>query len=458
MFYIPQKNAIINLLKPKEKFMKKLKNISKCIRCFALILLVLPCMMLFAGCNKTDDLQKQINSLQSQIDALEQANKNNNSSIDTYDLYLQAVESENYQGSYLDFLKDNLTISNDTTALVANKCTASVVSVHAYNSNSSYTNGSGIIYSLDENGNAIVVTNYHVAYSSANSSNTYSYFTLYLYGQDYTKSIPATYVGGSSDYDIAVLQVSESEVLKQSNAQAVSLDTSAAKLGTTCIAIGNPNNDGISITRGVVSRDSELVSMTIAGTTKSRRLIRHDAYITNGSSGGGLFDMTGNLIGVTNGGEKDANHINYAIPASTVYSVVKNILLNCLNSENTNIITCDLGAITVSAGTESIYNTKTGFIDIFETVIFAEISNTSILCQTNEIASGDIITNLTLNKNETSELSKNITRSYEIKEFLLLAKAGDTLTITVSRQNETDTYSTISTTLEINENHLVSFN
>ena len=239
------------------------------------------------------------------LDSLKGDSGKDAETLDTYDLYLQAVEHENYSGTYLDFIKEYLTVSSDTTSLVASKSIASVVTVSAYSSqNASPINGSGIIYDLDENGNAIIVTNYHVTYSSSSENKAHKFYDLFLYGQDYTKVINATFVGGSADYDISVLKVTASDVLKNSNAQKVSIDTNTPKLGTTCLAVGNPNGDGIAISRGVVSVDSEPVKMTIAGVTKSRRLLRHDCYITGGSSGGGLFDMNGNLIGITNGGEK----------------------------------------------------------------------------------------------------------------------------------------------------------
>lgn len=432
--------------------MKK-RNLKKIFKTFIISTLLLPCTFLFCACgNSNDDLLAKINSMQAQINALESANRDSNSQIDTYDMYLQAVENDEFTGSYLDFIKQNITVANDTTSIVANKCTASVVSIQAKDTeNGGGTNGSGIIYSLDQNGNAIIVTNYHLAYSPSTANKARNIFELYLYGADSTKKINATFVGGSADYDLAVLKVTESGVLKNSGAMAVSFDTSNTKLGTTCLAIGNPNADGISITRGIVSRDSEQVNMTVAEVTKKRRVIRHDAYITNGSSGGGLFDMNGNLIGLTNGGERDENHINYAIPSSIVYAVTQNILKNCGDGINFAAKTTTLNAITVGSETQTTYNSQTGFIDIVDTVIFAEIQDTSILKTTNVIASGDKIKTIIINEGTAGEIKKDITRAFEIKELLLYASAGDTLKIVVERNGQT-----LSTTMTVRASDIIS--
>ncbi len=426
----------------KNSIKNKLKAMLAC-------LIVLPCTFMFAGCKSNDnELLSKINNLQTQIDALESANRNG-SKPDTYDLYLSAVEKENYQGTYLDFIKNNLTISADTTSMVANKCTASVVSVYAKNSPADQrTAGSGIIYSIDDNGNAIVVTNYHIVYQAGSTTGAKSIFELYLYGS--SQKINATFVGGSADYDIAVLKVEASDVLKNSNAQAVSIDKENTKLGKTVLAIGNPHADGISITRGVISRDSEVVNMTVAGQTKSRRVLRHDAYITNGSSGGGLFDMAGNLVGLTNGGE-DEDHIKYAIPSSIVYVVTQNILKNCLNTNAYTTKNIYLNAITAIEETTSTYNKQTGFIDIADTIVLAQIHEDSVLKTTNVLQSGDVLKTLTINAGTENEIKLNLSRNFEIKEFLLLADVGDTLKIDAERNG-----TAVSTTITIRTADTVS--
>ena len=81
---------------------------------------------------------------------------------------------------------------------------------------------------------------------------------MYLYGsevEDY--ALPATYVGGSMTYDIALVKVENNEFLKNSNATAVKIaNSNNVKVGSTAIAIGNPDAGGISATAGIISVDS----------------------------------------------------------------------------------------------------------------------------------------------------------------------------------------------------------
>ena len=72
--------------------------------------------------------------------------------------------------------------------------------------------GSGVIYKLDKNrGDAYIVTNYHVVYDSQSVTDNgiSESITVYLYGQEAEAyAIPATYVGGSMQYDIAMAEKS----------------------------------------------------------------------------------------------------------------------------------------------------------------------------------------------------------------------------------------------------------
>ena len=82
--------------------------------------------------------------------------------------------------------------------------------------------GSGVIYQMDKAaGDAFIITNYHVVYdASSNTENGISDdISVYLYGSEIEeKAIEATYVGGSLYYDIAVLQIDNSDILKASDA------------------------------------------------------------------------------------------------------------------------------------------------------------------------------------------------------------------------------------------------
>ena len=100
-----------------------------------------------------------------------------------------------------------------------------------------------------------------------------------------------------------------------------------ATVGTTCIAIGNTHSKGISVSMGCVSVEKESVPYVEGG--QKYQVLRHCAYIEKGSSGGGLFDLNGNLIGITNAGEPgDLTLMNYAIPVEVISQFLSGIINN----------------------------------------------------------------------------------------------------------------------------------
>ena len=146
---------------------------------------------------------------------------------------------------------------------------------------------------------------------------------VYDYG-DY--GVKCDIVGGSIEKDLAVLRAKTSE-LKNINPdiKAVTL-AEDYYVGETAIAIGNPENEGISVTKGVVSVDNEYITLSIDGTKRAYRSIRMDTALYGGNSGGGLFNAEGKLIGICNAGDSTDQNINYAIPLDIVKGTVGNIL------------------------------------------------------------------------------------------------------------------------------------
>lgn len=105
--------------------------------------------------------------------------------------------------------------SNDASYAVAKGLRSAVSVQSSFNVYTQYGTvssisaaGSGVIYKLDkETGSAFIITNYHVVFdkSSVNDNGIADNIYVYLYGSEYSDmKIPATYVGGSRNYDIAV--------------------------------------------------------------------------------------------------------------------------------------------------------------------------------------------------------------------------------------------------------------
>lgn len=312
--------------------------------------------------------------------------------------------------------------------------------------------GSGVIYRLDGNtGSAFIITNYHVVYNSnATSENGISEdISVYLYGMENSTAyaIPATYVGGSMYYDIAVLRVEGSSVLqtaaKNGSAAAVTIaDSDLVAPGQTAIAVGNPESYGISVTKGIISVTSEYISMTASdgATSVSFRVIRIDTAVNSGNSGGGLFNADGALIGIVNAkvSSDDVENIGYAIPSNVSRAIADNIIDYCYGKECKTVMRGLLG-ITVSVSAYmTAYDTETGFIVCYEKVSVAEVTAGGL--GEKILQKDDIITAIQI-EDEIIE----ITRQYHLIDAMLDVRVGDTVTITVERNGETVTVSTVIT-------------
>lgn len=301
-------------------------------------------------------------------------------------------------------------------------------------STSSYSAGSGVIYRLDkENGNAFIITNYHVVYDSSARKNDgiAEEINVYLYGSEINgMEMKATYVGGSMYYDLAVLYIENSDVLRNSNATAVSIgDSDAVQVGSTAIAIGNAEGSGISATSGVVSVASEYITMTASDNVSQvdYRVMRIDTAVNSGNSGGGLFDESGKLIGIVNAKiiDSDVENIGYALPTSVVTAVADNIIDYCYGTDCDSVMRPIMGVTVQTTASRAVYDETTGTLSIEETVEIVEVDASKIGAI---FQAGDVLVSARLNGRE-----KQLTRQYHVIDLMLTARVGDTVAFTVLR-------------------------
>ena len=295
--------------------------------------------------------------------------------------------------------------------------------------------GSGVIYQMDKTaGDAFIITNYHVVYdASSNTENGISDdISVYLYGSEIEeKAIEATYVGGSLYYDIAVLQIDNSDILKASDACEVHVaDSDKIVVGDTAIAIGNAQGYGISTSFGIVSVDSEYITMTAAdgSTTVSFRVMRTDTAVNSGNSGGGLYNDEGNLIGIVNAKIVDdgVENIGYAIPSNVAVSIAENIIDYCHGTDGERVQRALLGITVSTSDSKAVYNSETGSFTIEETVCVYEVSSGSLA--DGILQAEDILVSATVNGNTTE-----ITRQYHIIDMMLNVRADDVVTLKILR-------------------------
>lgn len=171
--------------------------------------------------------------------------------------------------------------------------------------------GSGFIISAD----GYVVTNNHVI-SPPGGNGTVEEITVTMPdGSEY----PAELIGADAASDLAVLKISRDEPFPFVEFG----DSRQARAGDWVIAIGNPFGLGGTVTSGIISS-----VLRTAGSGAYDRYIQTDASINRGNSGGPLFDMHGNVIGINNailsptGGSVG---IGFAIPAEIAAPIVEQL-------------------------------------------------------------------------------------------------------------------------------------
>jgi serine protease Do len=172
--------------------------------------------------------------------------------------------------------------------------------------------GSGFIISAD----GYVVTNNHVITADGRGSQVESITVTMPDGTDY----PAKLVGKDAESDLAVLKISASKPLPFVKFG----DSRQARVGDWVVAIGNPFGLGGTVTAGIVSA----VYRSTSGGAYDR-YIQTDASINRGNSGGPLFDMRGQVVGINNaifsptGGSVG---IGFAIPAEIAQPIVQKLI------------------------------------------------------------------------------------------------------------------------------------
>ena len=361
-----------------------------------------------------------------------------------FDIFSDSPEENQYQISEHELRKmleeyykqgDNLDISinaGDSGSLIAaSKAVLSVVSIVS-SFESSYSAGSGVIYKLDkESGDAYIVTNYHVVNDvTSRTPKASKDIKIYLYGQEYADyAIPATYVGGSANFDLAVLKVKGSSILRGSCAMAASFaDSNKIALLETAIAIGNPKSLGISATVGYVSVDSEYIDIEVTDyfLAEQMRVLRTDASLNKGNSGGGLFNDKGELIGVINALLPESESIGYAIPSNIVKYIAENILYYCDGTSKISAYRCLMGVTVQTSASYAKYDEETGKVIIKEDVEVKEVSETGIAA--GKLQSGDIIRRMTI-----QGVDYEITRTFCVVDCMLNARVGDTVEVHIER-------------------------
>ena len=177
----------------------------------------------------------------------------------------------------------------------------------------SAASGSGFVLTKD----GYILTNHHVIEDSNSVTVTMFDGTTY----------DAQVVGYDASNDIAVLKI-EAEGLTP----VVIGDSEKMHVGDPVVAIGNPLGElTFSLTKGVISAMDRQVTFSTGATMN---LIQTDCSINSGNSGGALFNLYGEVIGITNAkysnngssSEASIESIGFAIPVNAVMDIVESII------------------------------------------------------------------------------------------------------------------------------------
>ena len=172
--------------------------------------------------------------------------------------------------------------------------------------------GSGFLISPD----GYIVTNAHVITAGARGAKVES-ITVTLFNR---KEYVAKVIGSDTLSDLAVLKVDAT------NLPFVKFgDSSKARVGDWVIAIGEPFGLGGTVTAGIVSALNRVTGQGGA----YDRFIQTDAAINKGNSGGPMFDLNGNVIGINSqifSPSEGSVGIGFAIPAESAKPIIETMI------------------------------------------------------------------------------------------------------------------------------------
>lgn len=264
--------------------------------------------------------------------------------------------------------------------------------------------GSGFVITED----GYILTNYHVI-DGANSIKV-----TFDNGKEYT----ATYVGGEEKNDIAVIKVDATGLTP-----VVIGKSSDMLVGEQVTTIGNPLGElTFSESTGIISALDRSITMSDG---RQMNMIQTDCAINSGNSGGALFNLYGEVIGITNAkysssgssSEASIDNIGFAIPIDQVRSIFESIITNGY------IVKPYIGVTVSDVSSESqSYGLPQGAAvrSVTENGPAAEAG----------LQENDIITAVN---------GETITGSNDLVKLVKASAAGDTLELTVYRQGQTTT-------------------
>lgn len=164
-------------------------------------------------------------------------------------------------------------------------------------------NGTGTMVS----DSGYLLTNAHVIMSLSSDHKTVldESQSIYIKSGKSATHVSAELIYADPSIDLALLKTKENKVLVP-----VTMELREPDPGEDVYAIGNSKGEGLCIVEGIVSDTHRLVA--------GNEYVMISAPVTNGNSGGPVFNAAGNLIGIVQSGRADVSAMNYAIPVDVI--------------------------------------------------------------------------------------------------------------------------------------------
>lgn len=305
--------------------------------------------------------------------------------------------------------------ANVMPGIVAITNTSTVTTHNFFGQTQSYdatSRGSGIILTADSN-YLYIATNYHVI-------NGAKEITVQFCDDS---AVKAEVKGSYSSKDLAVVMVKLADIKAETKnviKQASIGDSKLLKPGEPAIAIGNALGYGQSVTTGVISALGRSVDVSDSGSgykITHDNLIQTDAAINPGNSGGALLNKNGEVIGINSVKytSTSVEGIGYAIPMEDALPILTDIINEVPAPERGYL----------------------GIVPANVTAEYAEAFNMPVGVYVNSVYKNSGADKAGLKQGDiiTAVGDREIKNADELKDALSAKSVGDTVKLTVSRQN-----------------------
>ena len=285
--------------------MKSQKQFGKTILLIGLICLLLCGTILFSGCSRL-----ALFMLDGLVDETTEKSESDSSPLHVENAE-DILKRSNSEASLYGSAGTDVFSVSEVVRLVQDSVVEIYTATGSYGSGSA---GSGVI--ISETG--YVLTCHHVV-EGANA------VVVKLKNE---KEYNAQLVGTDSNTDLAVLKINPAE--GETLVAAMHGISGNLVAGETVVAIGNPLGSlGGTVTHGIISATARQVSFSNNdGSKKVMTLLQTDAAINSGNSGGGLFNLKGELIGIVNAkyASTGVEGLGFAIPIDSAYTVEQDLI------------------------------------------------------------------------------------------------------------------------------------